>query len=68
MVGAIVAWSIAGLVVVAIVFGWVFGRSRKRKDTGLRTSLMQNERMEREAELRRGQSQAVDKVRQFPSP
>lgn len=68
MVGAIVAWSIAGLVVVSVVFGWVLGWSRKRKDTGLRTSLMENERMEREAELQRGQSQATDKVRQFFSP
>lgn len=65
MAGAIIAWVIAALVIVAAVTTFVIGRGRKRNDTGLRTSLMHNARMEQEAELRRGQSQAIDKVRQF---
>lgn len=65
VVVAIVAWVIALLVVGAVVTGWVVGRRRKRNDAGPRTRLTNNERMVREAELQRGQSQAIDKTRQF---
>ena len=68
MIGAIVAWCIAILVVVAVVVSLVAGRRRRRNDGGTRSSLMDNERMAREAELQRGQSQSIDKVRQIAGP